>query len=60
MAPNNEKQTYLPIYGSTALCLEPGRFFSFLIFYTVGRTPWTGGSVGPKTATYTQDSTNTE
>jgi hypothetical protein len=20
-----------------------GRFFSFLIFYTVGRTPWTGG-----------------
>jgi hypothetical protein len=22
--------------------LDPGRFFSFLILYTVGRTPWTG------------------
>jgi hypothetical protein len=30
------------IYGSTALFLDLGRFFSFLIFYTVGRTPWTG------------------
>jgi hypothetical protein len=29
------------IYGSTAL-LDLGRFFSFLILYTVGRTPWTG------------------
>lgn len=22
--------------------LDPGRFFSFLILYTLGRTPWTG------------------
>jgi hypothetical protein len=31
----------LSIYGSTAL-LDLGRFFSFLILYTVGRTLWTG------------------
>jgi hypothetical protein len=30
------------IYGSTAIFLDLGRFSSFLIFYTVGRTPWTG------------------
>jgi hypothetical protein len=41
---------YLSIYGSTVLLLDFGRFFSFLILYTVGR----------KAATYTQDSTNTE
>jgi hypothetical protein len=29
------------IYGSTAL-LNLGRFFSFLILYTVGRNPWMG------------------
>jgi hypothetical protein len=29
------------IYGSTALLLDLGRFFSFLILYTVGRTTWT-------------------
>jgi hypothetical protein len=44
--------TYLPtcasipsIHPSTALqsfWLDSGRFFSFLILYTVGRTPWTG------------------
>jgi hypothetical protein len=33
---------YLSIYGSTALLLDLGSCFSFLIFYTVGRTPWTG------------------
>jgi hypothetical protein len=38
---------YLSIYLSICLWLyNPllglGRFFSFLIFYTVGRTPWTG------------------
>jgi hypothetical protein len=22
--------------------IEPGRFFSFIILHTVGRTPWTG------------------
>jgi hypothetical protein len=32
---------YYYYYGSTAV-LDPGRFFSFLILYTVGRTPWTG------------------
>jgi hypothetical protein len=31
---------YLSIYGSTAV-VDLGRFFSFLILYTVGRTPWT-------------------
>jgi hypothetical protein len=32
----------LSIYGSTVLLLDLGRLFSFLILYTVGRTPWTG------------------
>jgi hypothetical protein len=30
------------IYCSTVLLLDFGRFFSFLILYTVGRTPWRG------------------
>jgi hypothetical protein len=30
------------IYGSTVRLLDLGRFFSFLMLYTVGRTPWTG------------------
>jgi hypothetical protein len=29
-------------YGSKALMLNLGRFFSFLIFFTIGRTPWKG------------------
>jgi hypothetical protein len=29
------------IHGSTAL-VDLGRYFSFLMLYTVGRTPWTG------------------
>jgi hypothetical protein len=33
---------YPSIYGSTAPLLGLDLFFSFLIFYTVGRTPWTG------------------
>jgi hypothetical protein len=33
---------YLSIYGSAVLLLDLGRFFSFSILYTVGRTPWTG------------------
>jgi hypothetical protein len=33
---------YLSIYGCTVLLLDLGRFFSFLILYTVGRTSWTG------------------
>jgi hypothetical protein len=31
----------LSIYGSTAF-MDFGRFFSFLIYYTVGRTSWMG------------------
>jgi hypothetical protein len=39
--------TYLPTYLPICLWLYSpllglGRFFSFLIIYTVGRTPWTG------------------
>jgi hypothetical protein len=37
-----------------------GRFFSFLIFYTVGRTPWRGRSACQKAATYSRDNTDTE
>jgi hypothetical protein len=37
-----EKRTCLSIYGYTVLCYDLDRFFSFLILYTVGRTPWTG------------------
>jgi hypothetical protein len=33
---------YLSIYGSTSLCWSLDAFFSFLIFYTIGRTPWMG------------------
>jgi hypothetical protein len=36
-----EFHVYLSIYGSTAHFLDLGRVFSFLILYTVGRTPWT-------------------
>jgi hypothetical protein len=32
----------LSIYASTVFSLDLGRFFSFLIVYTVGRTPWKG------------------
>jgi hypothetical protein len=35
-------------------------FFSFLIFYTVGMTPWTGYQPVARAATCTQDSSNTE
>jgi hypothetical protein len=28
--------------GSVAVCLGLGRFFTFLLLYTDGRTPWTG------------------
>jgi hypothetical protein len=38
---SNPKLLNRSICGSTALLLDLGRFFSFLIFYTVGRTPWT-------------------
>jgi hypothetical protein len=32
----------LSLYGSTTLCWTLAVFFSFLILYTVGRTPWIG------------------
>jgi hypothetical protein len=48
------------LYGSTVILLDLGRFFSFLILYTVGRTPWTEGQPRRKAATYTQNNTNTE
>jgi hypothetical protein len=31
---------YLSIYGFTVVLLDLSRFFSFLILYTVSRTPW--------------------
>jgi hypothetical protein len=37
--PMGEENEYLSIYSPL---LGLGRFFSFLIFHTVGRTPWTG------------------
>jgi hypothetical protein len=50
VSPANEKNRrilwgwhfLLSIYGSTVLLLVLGRFFSFVILYTIGRTPWTG------------------
>jgi hypothetical protein len=44
----------LSVCGSTAL-VDLGRFFNFLILYTVGRTPWTGDQ--PVARSHTQDST---
>jgi hypothetical protein len=32
----------IAVYGSTVLSFDLGRFFSYLILYTVDRTPWTG------------------
>jgi hypothetical protein len=37
-----------------------GRFFSFLILYTVGRTPWTVDQLVATAATHTQNNTTTE
>jgi hypothetical protein len=45
--------------GSAVLLLDLGRFFSFLILYRVGRTPWTGDQACLKAANYTQNNTNT-
>jgi hypothetical protein len=33
---------YHSIYVSTAILWDLGRFFTFLIFYTIGSNPWTG------------------
>jgi hypothetical protein len=38
----NKIYYYYYYYGSTALCWALAAFSSFLIPYTVGRTPWTG------------------
>jgi hypothetical protein len=45
---------YLWLYSPL---LGLGRFFSVLIFYTVGRTPWTGDQPRRKASTCKQDST---
>jgi hypothetical protein len=45
------------IYGFAAL-VELGRFFSFLIIYTVGRNPWTGDQPDARPLP-AQDNTNT-
>jgi hypothetical protein len=39
--PQINKNT-LSVNGCTVLLLDVCRFFSFVILYTVGRTPWTG------------------
>jgi hypothetical protein len=40
------------------LLLGPGRFLSFVILYTVGRTPWTVDQPVSRPLPYTQDNTN--
>jgi hypothetical protein len=55
----NETFLYLSIYGSTVLLLGLGSFFSFLILYTVDRTPWMGDRPVVRPLP-TQDNTNTE
>jgi hypothetical protein len=45
---------YLSIYGSTVLLLDLGRFFSFLIIFTVGTTPWTGDQSLVRPLPYTE------
>jgi hypothetical protein len=49
---------HLTIYDSTAL-VNLGRFFSFLILYTVYRTPWMVDQLRRKAATYAQNNTKT-
>jgi hypothetical protein len=53
---------YLSIYLPMGLqpFVGPWLLLSFLIFYTVGRTPWTGISPSRGHYLHTQDSTNTE
>jgi hypothetical protein len=50
----------LSLYGSAVPLLDLARFFSFLILYTVGRTPWTGNQpvarpLSTRRSTQTQD-----
>jgi hypothetical protein len=51
---SNINNNSLSIYGSTALLLDLGRFFSFLILYTLCRTPWTGDQPVARTHRTTQ------
>jgi hypothetical protein len=46
---------YYYYYGSTALCWALAAFFSFLILYIVGRTPWTGISPSQGLYLYTEE-----
>jgi hypothetical protein len=39
---SENKYGYKTIYGSTVLLLDFRHFLSFLILYTVSRTPWMG------------------
>jgi hypothetical protein len=50
---------HVSLHGSAVLLLDLGRFFSFLILHTVGRTPWTSDQPVARPLP-TQDSTNTE
>jgi hypothetical protein len=52
-------RVYLSLHGSTALCWTLAAF-QFLDLYTVGKTPWTGGSASRKADTYTGQHKNTE
>jgi hypothetical protein len=40
--PKTYQHPYPSLYLPALLLLDLGRLFSFLILYTVGRTPWTG------------------
>jgi hypothetical protein len=44
---------YLWLYSTL---LDLGRFFTFLILYAIGRTPWTGDQA----AVYTKNNTDIE
>jgi hypothetical protein len=46
---------YPSTYGSTVLLLDLGRFFSFLILYTVGTSPWRSMPLPTHRTTQTQN-----
>jgi hypothetical protein len=48
------------IYWLCSLLLDLGRFFNFLISYTVGRTPWMGDRHVARPLAAHRDNTNTE
>jgi hypothetical protein len=47
-------ERYISLSMALQHCVGPWPPFNFLIFYTVGRTPWTGGSARRKAATCTR------